>query len=403
MNNNRYVILTGAGASIPWGAPTTVYITDIFRNDNTFINDKGESIGDYIFSMILQSFKEKNICFMPNFETILYFVELMYDYNNLESRSLSSFFNIFAFFDLKNDCLDSLKSFETTNPNFYHDSSENEKEYLDTSFGEKRNVTRSHFYYELYLHFIFLIKQEVDKYENVDYKRDITLNSRYCNFINLLKKNNGIIRQYTLNYDYLPEILSDVKYFDGYNSSTGELDIKKIIEDDQSDCLYHLHGSFRINFVGDKSNDLEFVRVQKSFTQNNLISSNILTGYNKIDRLYNISYFEFYQKLINDCYTADKIFIIGYSFNDMHVNAALKRSLRKGDVDVVFIDKGDQLAFYVNTLSIVPNVNKNYLLVDLIKDPQIHQSTSKALKAIAYLEGFENFLATESFEFLNIK
>ncbi|MDD4686445.1 MAG: SIR2 family protein [Clostridia bacterium] len=293
----------------------------------------------------------------------------------------SSFFRINDFFLIDPEIQNKLEIYE----------SQKLDKRLDTSFGTKRLIANEYYYYELYLHFTFLIKKEIEKYETVEENKYHELNKSFNRFLHQVKGENGIVRFYTLNYDYLVPNISNLKFFDGYDGKTGKMNVKKIIEDDYIDCYYHLHGSFKLNFIGEKSNDYSVCYVQKNFVQNNLIPSNIITGYNKPERILNETFYEFYQKMIEDLIKANKIYIIGYSFNDMHVNAALKRALKKGSAKITVVDKCSLEDFHLKYDKIIDS-NPDYDMNKLIKFPNTYQMTTEALKAKAYLNGLNDFL-----------
>ncbi len=389
--NNRNVILTGAGAVIPWGAPNTDKLTEILRHDSVFINDRGEPIGEYIYSLLLTQKQKRRGYHTPNFETILHFVELLFENKRSQSFMSDSFFKLNDFFLIEPKIQDSLQIFETKNSNFYSLTNHNLAKYLDTAFDSKRLVENEYYYYELYLHFTFLIKKEIEKYE-IDGENDYCeLNKVFNQFLNQVKGENGIVRFYTLNYDYLVPNISNLTFFDGYDKVTGKIDEKRIIEDDKVDCYYHLHGSFKLNLIGEKSNDYSVCNVQRSFVQNDFIPSNIITGYNKSDRIFNDIFYEFYQKMIEDFINADRIYILGYSFNDMHVNAALRRAIKKAVVEITVVDKCSLQDFGFK-YSKIAGRDMNYNMLKLIKEPNSYQMTTEAPKAKAFLKGLNDFI-----------
>lgn len=393
MNKRRCVILSGAGATIPWGTPSTDDLTDLLRNNSIFTNDKGETIGEYLYSVLLLQKDRERRYNKPNFETILYFVEMIYEYKKSPYDMPESFFRLNDFFDLSKDINDKLVIFETANPNLYSNQKDNHKVYIDTSFGKHRFVAEKYFYSELYWHFIFLIKNEVEKSELVKTDKFDHLNERLNHFFNTLKKDDSIIRLYTLNYDYLVSNISDVNFFDGYDSATGEIEIKRIIEDNEVDCYYHLHGSFKVNLEGKKLSTYVRSRIQFSSTRNDFISTNIISGFNKTDRLFSDSYFYFYHKLIEDCCDAELIIVIGYSFNDLHVNAALKTAMNRRKAEFIFVDKCSKEIFSWKCINV--DSNNDYRLLELINEPNTYRATDEAPKAKAFLNGFAEFLEIE--------
>lgn len=78
MNNNKTIIFTGAGASIPWGAPTTWKITEKLISDRTFRSYTGQPIGNWIYHKLIGLYhKDPNTV---NFETIINSIEFFLRY-----------------------------------------------------------------------------------------------------------------------------------------------------------------------------------------------------------------------------------------------------------------------------------------------------------------------------------
>jgi NAD-dependent SIR2 family protein deacetylase len=341
--SKRIIILTGAGAVIPWGAPSTDDLTQIIREDNVFINEKGYKIGEYIYSLLNDATKKENRLSPINFETILYFIELLHEYKSKINSRSGSFFTRNDLFTLKPTIIDELDHFEKLNPNFkpYPKTSNQKKCTIDTSFGVNRLILNEFFYSELYYHYITLIKDKLTKYES-EYKNFTNLNNNFNFYLKALKGENNTLKIYTLNYDSLFSKISDIQFFDGYNDKSSEIDSKKIIESDQLDCFYHLHGSFELNLQGQKSDNFTNASIQRNFIQSDLIPSNIIAGYNKPERILNKHFYDYYQKFVEDVSSADELAIIGYSFSDLHVNSAIKRAINKGVIKISLIDKCSQ-------------------------------------------------------------
>lgn len=56
--------------------------------------------------------------------------------------------------------------------------------------------------------------------------------------------------------------------------------------------------------------------------------TNIITGYQKTQKVTLSPFRQMYASFDRDCILADEIFIIGYSFGDAHINECLKIALR---------------------------------------------------------------------------
>lgn len=388
MKRIRNVIIAGAGAVIPWGAMTTNKLTNLLKLDTVFINDKGERIGQYLFDLLKQNSQTKN---EPNFETILNFIEAIYQFKSnkkkliSEKYSLRSSFQITDFCHLDEEIISKLFSFEEKNPHI-------KKELYDlvyllnTAIGQNRKIHGYLFYMELYTHFVFLIIEKIkayDKKSNLD--NYFKLNERFNGFFSRLKQNSGLIRYYTLNYDLLPFKIFN-GFFDGYNN-IGEIDIEGIVKGKFKDVYYNLHGSIMMDFNGHKTGYINSSSTPSTFENNQLIPSPIITGYNKLDRLFEKSYFHFYNKLIYDCYNADNIYIIGYSFGDKHINAAINAAMQIGKTKITIIDKID-----INNENSRRGFMNNYKRLAPTQDYSINKMEPLSTKLQLYLNSFEEYL-----------
>lgn len=389
MINRRNVIITGAGATTPWGAPSTSELTNLLRNDDVFINDAGLCIGEYLYSQLNIKGKGRQI-YEPNFETILYLIEKIHEIRTLKHHMPTSFFRMNDIFDIKTDIEKELIAFEQTNPNIYNDA------FMDTAVGTGRIVTKDRHYYELFQHFISLIKKRVEQYDKADSKDYIKLNKNFNSFLNSLKQNDGIIRFYTLNYDYLPVNISPLSFYDGYDTKSGKINIQRIINDDNTDCFYHLHGSIKLNLDGEKSDLNESYSPQKNFSNNELIPTNIISGYNKLDRIQGDTYFHFYNSLVDDCYKADRIFIIGYSFSDLHINAAIRGAMLNNKAQLVCIDCCDLSKYNYNYMKSKPT--KEYQIDYIETGTQYVKYNTETDKVKLHLCGLEDFLRLNKYK-----
>jgi len=384
MENNRSVIITGAGAVLPWGSPSTVELTNLLLNDNVFKNNNNEPIGKYLFDVLNRPDRFDEPIYDPNFETMLYLIEMIYEYRKINDQMLDSFFRINNIFNLKDDINQKLLTFQNTNPNVFSGH------FLDTALRKKCLIAKDYFYYQLFHHFIFLIKEKIDKFEKTEFKKFSDLNERFNLFLDSLKLNNGVIRFYTLNYDDLPVKISKISFFDGYNVDSKKIDVKRIINDNNVDCYYQLHGSFRLNFKGEISDNYDHSSPQMNFSNNQLIPTNIISGYNKLDRILEKPYFHFYNKLVDDCYKASQIFIIGYSFGDSHINAAINGAMQIGKAKLICIDRCQINSFVYKYNKTHPT--SEYSLYKDIPGSYKQTYTTKTEKVKLRLNGLEDYL-----------
>jgi len=388
MKRNRNVIITGAGSVKPWGGSTTYKLTELLKEDETFINDQGERIGQYLFDLLSSKTPNRSI---PNFETILNFIEELYQFKDndrkplVDSQSLKSSFRIYDYSQINSEITNKLRSFELGNPNkmdgFFNVIT------LNTIFGLSRKIHGSYFYSELYLYFVYLILEQIKTYDNeTNASADPELNKKFTAFLMKLKQNTGLIRYYTLNYDLLPLKIYE-GFFNGYNND-GELDIKGIVKKNDIDIYYNMHGSINVNFNLIKAGYAYGFKTASTFENNRLIQSPIITGYNKLDRVFDPPYFHFYNKLIDDCYKSDNIYLIGYSFGDKHINSAINGAMQLGKTKITVIDKIDindknsRRKFMANYKKTIPT--DEYTINDF--EPK----NSKKLQL--YFNGFKEYL-----------
>ncbi|MBE9467383.1 MAG: SIR2 family protein [Bacteroidetes bacterium] len=387
----RNVIITGAGAVLPWGAVGTKKITDYLIKDKIFVNDRFLSIGSYLYNLLMQNAYYKTT--QPNFETLLNFVETIYQSKLPKLSNDLSNFDFTDYFILNDKITKTLSSFELYNPNIKKDI--NSSGLLDTSFGKNRPILNERYYYELYLHYIFKIIEKIKLYDNIKninqakYKQ---INSHFCKFLQKLKE-NGIVRYYTVNYDYLPTKISPFKFFDGYNSN-GKLDTYKIVNSLDIDCYFHLHGSHELNFIGEKSNNYRGTKCAFDFRRNELIFSNIITGYNKLDRIQSESFRHFNNQLLFDCNKADTLYIVGYSFGDTHINNAINVAMQK-KTKIIVIDYFEN----ADEDSIDLFKQKYYRIQPLpeydIADMERNKFIFKKNRVEIYFKGFESYLSNK--------
>ncbi|MBD3627531.1 SIR2 family protein [Cyclobacterium sp.] len=164
----------------------------------------------------------------------------------------------------------------------------------------------------------------------------------------------SILRMYTLNYDRIFKILLDdvnIDCFEGFNVTNSIDDIKglradvpKIINDSNCNIHYNLHGSafWKVLPLNDKGlphpevvytgvphlpmNDVQAnVQIEKGKP---VFLTNIITGYQKAQKAMITPFKQMHSSFDRDCCNARKIYIVGYSFGDEHINECLKTALR---------------------------------------------------------------------------
>jgi hypothetical protein len=121
-----------------------------------------------------------------------------------------------------------------------------------------------------------------------------------------------------------------------------EPDIKRIVSDTNCLCSYNLHGctNWKLAKLNNNKNYLPFLRdrVHLSSNYNNYpkfkieegksgIHSSIIAGYQKAQRSALSPYKQMHASFDRDCFSADNLYIIGYSLSDEHINESIRMAL----------------------------------------------------------------------------
>jgi hypothetical protein len=179
---------------------------------------------------------------------------------------------------------------------------------------------------------------------------------------------NGILRMYSLNYDrnfkiILERFIENFSIFEGFDcnntlnyGSNLTPNVPKILEDIESHVYYNLHGSAFWNVEARDENQLPnpaFYLTEVPFLSVNsyelpvwqsekgktIMLTNIITGYQKTQRGIFPPFKQMQAAFDKDCCFATNLYIIGYSFNDEHINASIKIAVQYNkNVKVTIID-----------------------------------------------------------------
>ncbi|WP_159523137.1 SIR2 family protein [Sunxiuqinia indica] len=352
MKKNREIFLFGAGAVIDWNAPPTSEITKLIRESGFTLKGSNIKITEFIYQRLRKcGYSDSEV----NFETIINVIEELIVYNsefNTEKCTPSLLKSFLSENDLCNIYNYSIRGGKrehgyeiqvTNGQDFYYSR--------PAYFGENTN---QYFLQFLLAELLSQICNKVAQYSwntpscsHIDKDCD---NSK--NFRNWLKKihKTSILRLYTLNYDNLFKSLlesDDIQCFDGFFKNKdvySRTDVLKISSDTESNIHYNLHGSAYwkvLSASNDQMPNPEIVQLKGIHLQMNdsvatmqiekgktLQVSNIITGYQKSQKAKLTPFRQFHSAFDKDCYTADRITIVGYSFNVEHVNETLKIALR---------------------------------------------------------------------------
>lgn len=335
---NRILIFLGAGATICFGGPTSNEILVELKTDERFKTVDNRPIGQYLYDKLHDSFGDQT-----NFETIVASIELIINYhlakaNDTENPNLKSIIPSFLSFD---------EHFLEQIDNFTLHEIDNEPEqvileYFNNGFSQTiplpRKSAKLYYYSKILNNFLSLISIKITHY--VDGNSEYNL--KFKNFINYLISCNFNINFFTTNYDNLiPNILENKNVFNGFDTRNHDNDellynSKKIIFDDSVIKFFNLHGSiyWHHEFLMDHMEyqfvfkDQEYnlpLFSQTDFTNpgEELVLSNIITGYNKTQRTLSPPFSLMLESFFKECIRADVLLIIGYSFSDNHLNKIL--------------------------------------------------------------------------------
>ncbi len=366
MEKKKAVFLFGAGAVLDWGAPSTSHLTELIRTSGYKIKGGEVTVTEFLYSKLRENdYSEKEI----NFETILNAIEeliVYYSSNNSEVKQPSILKCLF-------DC-----NFEDKIFDFSIKGGEEKNGYsIEVPSGNKNFISQNSYSKETPQQFFLLhlmqellsvISNEVIEYayhgkEHSKVKLDSQHSYNFTRWMSHIEKDH-ILRLYTLNYDRIFKILLEregIEVFEGfeareyvpYNISI-KSEIPKILSDSKSNVHYNLHGSIHWEVLdtynGFKSPDI-FLTTGGHLQLNDMalfeqiekgkatILSNIITGYHKVQKSILSPFRQMYSSFDRDCILSDRIYIVGYSFGDEHINQILKTVLRcNKNFQIVIID-----------------------------------------------------------------
>jgi len=446
----KIVILTGAGALLPWkdnglSILTTNELTDVLRNDDRFVTSCSEPIGEFLYRMLTNIMQPEHV----NFEQIIDLLDNLWLFLNQEDLmtilSANSQNTLLKQEWIKNGYIDQhgkicpeasiplkikgldLRTFflSAYTPGLYDlrqgisDKLFNTPKYEEVekvhglgneAFAKKRYIQ------DILYHFVNLIIEKVKLYALQDSSKiNLQLNGQWNGFLQSLKGQFPKIRIYTLNYDRFPVNISTcLKFFDGFNES-GAPDLNKLWQDADPLSYINLHGSVHWGYDKNKK-DWHCDRAQvfdcppnvfKIEDNNNranyMIRLNIITGLQKSFRILENPFYDFYQKFVSDCLNADTIITIGYSYGDEHVNKALGMT-RRALIDVMKDTDSHNNTVIINSVT----AKRVGLIADRILNVKMNKSQNvtngyvtqenNQFNLTVCFQGLEKFLAGRQWE-----
>lgn len=370
-SKKRVVVLCGAGAINPWGGIQTSELTKkVLESSSRFLcMDNTTPILQYIYNILKNNGLHENEI---NFETLINCVDELivhYSYSNKKEKKQSIHKSIFQV--INEDFINNFDVESSNGDTFKLIYPKGEKtDYEKPSYN---NESPEQFYYiQLLNNILTSINSAVSNYSyhspnnsNIIKEKNKTVNENFQKWVTQICDCN-ILRIYTLNYDRVFKILTkeiNIDLFEGFTYDdeipvSGILpDIKKIITDFESNVHYNLHGSIFWNVNNPElpyRNFLPFITLHpypklnvnnpitaciQSEKGNSMVISNIVTGFQKIQKTAVAPFKQMQYSFDKDCFIADEIVIVGYSFGDNHINYSLKLALQYNqNIRITLID-----------------------------------------------------------------
>lgn len=391
------VILFGAGAAKAWGGALTSEIDTIIRSDTRYSTlTDNIPVGEFIWQK-LEDFYGVEQC--VNFETFLGILEFLLDYIFSKTNEGGT---------------------SPANTSFIPVVSSLNSWYPEMKGSAGESIEDRIFFSELLKHYYSLVAIKVEEYFwNITSEENNQLNNSLKAYITHLSNSGYTIRAYTTNYDRLfPLVLRNkLQVFDGFNIKDSQVynssyyyDIEKILNDRSCFTYYNLHGclywgrSFDMSQLGYKffctphqtHTTVEFRSLEPANPGHAILPINMVTGYNKVQRLSIEPLNLFYNSFISDCNNADLIISAGYSYGDYHVNRALSLGIQKAHSKHLHIGFSKKPEEYIHSSEFKLIDDMHRLSEGILKvipdEPEWLKSDDIIQRRKVYLGGLKSFL-----------
>lgn len=414
----------GAGAALGWNnAPTTSAITETIRQSG-FKNANDEYVTDKIYQWLSENGKE------PNFETILSVIEDFIQFWMKDEDDWPSGLDYFV--DMGDNKWEDFIDLNTNQILVDGDSKYSIKfprSEILTSLGEnisKKTHPNSKYFELLMIDLFETISAKISDYSfYTDFKQKFYECKENSEINGLVEKyikhesKDSLLRIYSLNYDKIFQVLfqkANIPIIQGFK--TGGRNIvdhldhygvqaqpKAVLFERDKHCIYHLHGN--ANWIIKKYNDngiksYEYrLKGYVDFNKNNanigmkmeqgklLFLTNIVTGYQKTQRTSLSPLRQMTSAFDMDCYTADEMIIVGYSFGDEHINDIIRQAKKENsNLKIKIIDPSfDREKFTSNFIT-----NWGSLNGKVFQNCEDGVLRSKQYNVEVYMVSFECFL-----------
>jgi hypothetical protein len=333
-----------------------------------FKSKDGQRVSQKIFDLLTS--KDLGSNKVVTFETIIDFIEELFNYYaSQNSKQQSS--NLFSFIDIA-DLVKDLFYFEITNktektyslniPEFEYDKEDRisleilpEQKYCELLV---KNLLKG-------------IIGHVSKYSYHTQEHSVIyepvnnlINEFFINWCQKYVDEDSCLRMYTLNYDRIFKVLlqdKGINVFEGFDLDSSDVAVEqylfpnliRIISDFNCNVFYNLHGSaywyfteynqnqlpgyqFYLEGAPEMNNPTAIIEIERNKKH---LLSNIITGYQKVLKTALSPFRQMLSAFDRDCIEADKLFIVGYSYTDEHINDII-RNARKFNpkVEIVLVN-----------------------------------------------------------------
>jgi hypothetical protein len=364
----RAVVLLGAGAPLAWGGPLTSQITNEILQNRDFRTKKGQNLAVYIVDQLATFYNRDRSEF--TFEHIVNALETVVDYLSDDLKgsppefmgSKPLWFNltdIYAEFENYR-----FTEHEGTDQGFLKNLAADP---TNTPIQINSKLHKRYFIMDIVDNYLNLIRGIISNYDFscLDKKHD-GLNQNLWQFYKCLKDQGYIVRFYTTNYDELVPKIFREKYnhdlYSGFDIPLSKIEPEKLLSnptkillDNSVDCYYNLHGSLYWDTATDErrfepayvycrgwANSYESgARSVVTNPSESTIIYNIVTGFNKLQKISVEPLNSFFHALAMDCIQTDILITIGYSYSDPHINRLLKHSVVENNAKLLHITKTD--------------------------------------------------------------
>jgi hypothetical protein len=426
----RNVFLFGAGATLNWGSPLTSELTNLILDTGFKIKGNEVTITRFIYNTLVENgYNTWDV----NFETIINVVEELivyygkFNYNDFyENEKLPSLTKCF----FENRYEDTLLNYSIKGGVVKHGYQlmiPEGVEYYMANHAYHDEPPQQFFFEHLLNELLSCISTRITEYSyhtsghsDIDHTTEMSLL-----FIKWMrqKRERGILRMYTLNYERLFKILLEkagISVFEGFDCEEFidynvklRANVPRILSDYDRDIHYNLHGSAFWEVLDLDHAQLpnpEIVLVAFPHLQVNncpssyqvekgktLMVTNLITGYQKAQKGMITPFKQMQAAFDRDCCFADHIYIIGYSLGDEHINESIKTALRHNPqikitiVDPFFIKNKKDLEI---AIKYYPFKQLTNLLPTNVDDNRIYSYLEGAL--VVYNVGFEDFLRMQT-------